>query len=98
MDSWIVSHRLEGSITRSYAPASTLGARIFSASSEGISDSSASQSQPPAPVRYSQPRPTGGARVRMESKSPVDSSTATAVSWGCSRTRCWVVVVPAESA
>ena len=52
-----------------------------------------SQSQP-VPVRYSQPRPTGGARVRIESNSPLDSSTATAVSCGCSRTRCWVVTVP----
>ena len=53
--------------------------------------SSASQSQPP-PVRYSQPRPTGGARVRIESKTPVVRVDAPcASSSGCSRTRCWVV-------
>lgn len=97
MDSWIVSHRLDGSTTRSYRPASTLGARIFSASSSGIRASSSSQSQP-VPVRYSQPRPTGGAMVRMESNSPLDSSTDTAFNCGCSRTRCWVVTVPAVSA
>ncbi|CAM5629819.1 hypothetical protein STENM223S_03819 [Streptomyces tendae] len=59
--------------------------------------SSSSQSQP-VPVRYSQPRPTGGASVRMESNSPLESSTDTAVSAGCSRTRCCVVTVPAVSA
>lgn len=93
----MVSHRLEGSTTRSYGPGSTLGARIFSASSSGMRASSSPQSQP-VPVRYSQPRPTGGAMVRMESNSPVDSSTDKAVSCGCSRTRCWVVTVPAVSA
>ena len=46
----------------------------FSASSSGSRASSASQSQFPAdagPVRYSQPRPTGGASVRIVSKPVV---------------------------
>ena len=43
-------------------------------------------------------RAAGGASVRMESNSPLDSSTDTAVSDGCSRTRCCVVTVPAVSA
>ena len=29
MDSWMVSHRLVGSITRSVGPATTLGALVF---------------------------------------------------------------------
>src|SRR6266540_5169538 len=62
IDSWMVSHRLVGSITRSYRPLCTEGAFIFSASHSGTRDSSVSQSQVP-PVRYSQPRPTGGAQV-----------------------------------
>lgn len=36
--------------------------------------------------------------VRMESNSPVVAFTATAVSCGWIRTRCWVVAVPAVSA
>ena len=48
------------------------------------------------PVRYSQPRPTGGASVRIVAKPC--SPTLTAVSWGWIRTRSWVVVVPARLA
>lgn len=36
--------------------------------------------------------------VRIESNSPVEALTATAVSWGWIRTRCWVVEVPEVSA
>jgi hypothetical protein len=98
----MVSHRLVGSITRSWAPATTLGALVFSASSSGTSASSASQSQStgPGPLlrRYSQPRPTGGASVRMVSKPPPARPTAVAANEGAIRTRCWVVRVPARSA
>ena len=69
----MVSHRLDGWMTRSYSPASTDGAASFSASSPGSSASSASQSCTSA-VRYSQPRPTGGAMVRIESNRPLASS------------------------
>ena len=48
------------------------------------------------PVRYSHPRPTGGASVRIVAKPW--SPTLTAVSWGWVRTRSWVVVVPARLA
>ena len=50
------------------------------------------------PVRYSQPLPTGGARVRMLSNWPVARSTVSAVNSGWMRTRCWRVRVPAVSA
>ena len=53
-------------------PASTLGAASFSRSSSGSWARSASKSKVP-PARYSQPRPTGGAMVRIESKAPVDA-------------------------
>ena len=56
-------------------PASTVGAFSFSASSSGTSASSASQSQC-APVRYSHPRPTGGAMEAIESKIPVSGVLA----------------------
>src|SRR3982751_3695214 len=59
MDPWIVSHRFDGSTTRSWRPAWTDGAFVFSRSSSGISASSPRQS-PPVPVMYSQPRATGG--------------------------------------
>ena len=78
-------------------PASTVGALSFSASSSGTSASSASQSQC-APVRYSHPRPTGGAMEAIESKMPVSASSPVASKPGCSRTRCWVVRVPLRSA
>ncbi len=74
-----------------------VGAASFSASSSGMLASSASQSQP-VPRRYSQPRPTGGATVRIVSKPPDVGSTATAVTAGWTRTRSWVVRVPAVSA
>ena len=80
-------------------PDSTDGAASFSASSSGSWASSASQSQLPSdagPVRHSHPRPTGGAIVRIVSK-PV-SESASASSWACRRTRCWVARVPFRSA
>ena len=85
-------------------PASTDGAARFSASSSGRSFNSVSQSQfpsaPPAPasppVNHSQPRPTGGATVRMVSNPESDSASAS--SWHCRRTRCWVARVPFRSA
>ena len=95
----MVSHRFDGSTTRSYVPASTEGARQLLGQELGQPASSASQSQSPAdvgPVRNSQPRPTGGASVRMVSK-PL-SERASASSWACSRTRCWVARVPLRSA
>ena len=59
-------------MTRSYVPGSTDGARSRSSSRSGSSASSVSQSQPPwlTPSTYSQPRPTGGATVRIVSKAP----------------------------
>ncbi len=57
--------------------------------------SSESQSQP-GPVRYSYPRPAGGASVRIVSTS--SSLRPTALSTGWTRTRCCVVTVPAASA
>ena len=62
MDSWIVSHRFDGSTTRSYVPASTEGARSFSARSSGSSSSSASQCQPPADGRSGQELPAAADR------------------------------------
>jgi hypothetical protein len=97
IDSWIVSHRFVGSTTRSYTPGSTDGAATFSASSAGSRASSPSQSQP-VPSRYSQPRPTGGAVVRIDSNAPVSRSTATAVTVASTRTRRWVSADPARSA
>ena len=75
----------------------TDGALIFSARYSGMRVISSSQSQR-SPVRYSQPRPTGGAMLSIVSKEPAAGSTAVAVSVGSSRIRCWVVVVPAVSA
>ena len=78
-------------------PASTLGALSFSASSSGTSAISASQSQEPGPlVRYSHPRPAGGAMLAIESK--VSAPAPIASKPGCTRTRCWVVRVPVRSA
>ena len=96
-DSWMVSHRLDGSITRSYRPGSTDGATAFSASHPGNRASSPSQSQP-VPVRYSKPRAAGGASELMVSNPPPSRSTVVAVSDGAVRTRCWSVEVPARSA
>src|SRR4051794_41875804 len=84
----MVRNRLDGSTTRSSRPASTVGALVFSLSSSGISASSPRQSQP-VPVRYSQPRPTGGASVRMLSNEPGAPSTASAVNSGWMRTPRW---------
>ncbi len=84
-------------MTRSYVPGSTDGAATRSARCPGSAASSAAQSQP-SPVRYSQPRPTGGASERMLSNDPVARSTPTAVTTGSRRTRCWTVRVPARSA
>src|ERR687894_1750448 len=94
----MVNHRLVGSITRSYRPGGTLGALTFSVSHSGSCASSSSQFQKVLPARYSHPRAVGGAQVRMLSNDPAARSTAIAVTWGCIRTRCWVVLVPAESA
>ena len=94
----MVSHRLDGSITRSVGPAVTLGAFTFSASSAGSSASSALQFQTLSSATASQPRAVGGANVRMVSKDPAAGSTLTASSDGCTRTRCWVVEVPKVSA
>ena len=98
MDSWMVSHRLVGSITRSMGPAVTLGALTFSASSVGSSANSVVQSQTSSPATASQPRAVGGASVRIVSKAPAAASTATASSVGCTRTRCWVIDEPNASA
>ncbi|SKU64657.1 Uncharacterised protein [Mycobacteroides abscessus subsp. abscessus] len=94
----MVSHRLVGSITRSVGPATTLGAFTFSVSSSGISRSSALQSHTPSPPTASQPRPMGGASVRMVSNDPVAASTAMASSCDITRTRCWVIDEPKVSA
>ena len=72
------------------------GAFVFSASVSAITGISASKSQPP--VTYSHPRPAGGASDFIVSNPPESAFTAIACSSGCSRTRCWVVVVPAVSA
>src|SRR3712207_9039288 len=69
MDSWMVSHGLDGSITRSYRPGSTDGAFVFSCNSSGSCASSPRQSQP-SPATHSQPRPTGGASGRLHSNRP----------------------------
>jgi hypothetical protein len=98
MDSWMVSHRFVGSITRSVGPATTLGDLVFSASNTGSSASSPDQSQTSSATRASQPRPIGGARVRIDSNEPAAGSTATASSAGMVRTRCWVMVEPKVSA
>ena len=58
---------------------------------------SSSKSHPPS-VRYSKPRPTGGASEAIVSNAPDAESTVTASSVGISRIRCWVVMVPAVSA
>ena len=76
MDSWIVSHRLDGSIDQVVAAGlDRRRRRAARRSSSGSSASSPSQSQPAAAVgraaRYSQPRPTGGASVRIVSKPPL---------------------------
>ena len=47
-------------------------------------------------VRYSQPRPTGGAMLAIESKVSAPAPIASKLGW--IRIRCWVVVVPARSA
>ena len=78
----MVSHRFDGSITRSVGLGVTLGALIFSASNDGSSASSADQSQTSSPATASQPRPVGGASVRIVSKDPAAESTATASSVG----------------
>ena len=94
----MVSHRFVGSITRSVGPAVTLGDLVFSASRAGSSASSPDQSHTWSSVRVSQPRPVGGARVRMDSKLPAAASTATASRTGIVRTRCWVTDEPKVSA
>ena len=90
----MVSHRLVGSITRSVGPAATLGALIFSASSDGSSASSSVQFHTSSPASASQPRPIGGASVRIESNLPAAASTVTASNVGCTRTRCCVIDEP----
>ena len=94
----MVSHRLVGSITRSVGPAVTLGALTFSASNTGSCASSLVQSHTSSPASASQPRPIGGASVRIESKLPAAGSTVTASSVGITRTRCWVIDEPKVSA
>src|ERR1700739_299321 len=98
MDSWIVNHRFDGSITKSVAPGVTLGGLTISGSSDGSSDSSSAQFQIPSSTTASQPRAVGGASVRIESKLPAAASTATASSVGNTRTRCWVIDDPYTSA
>ena len=85
-------------MTRSVGLGVTLGALTFSASSVGSSASSPDQSHTSSPSTASQPRPVGGASVRMVSKDPAAASTATASSVGCTRTRCWVIDEPRVSA
>ena len=85
-------------MTRSVGPAVTLGALIFSASSDGSSASSVDQSHTSSPATASQPRAVGGASVRMVSNVPAAASTVTASSVGCTRTRCWVIDEPNVSA
>ena len=97
MDSWMVSHRLVGSITRSVGPGVTLGALTFSASCDGSCASSSVQFQTSSPATTSQPRPIGGASVRIDS-NPQPASTVTASSTGINRTRCWVIDEPKVSA
>jgi hypothetical protein len=98
MDSWMVSQRFVGSITRSVDPAATLGALTFSASSGGNSASSVVQSHTSSPATTSQPRAVGGTRVRMVSNVPAALSTVTASRVGSTRTRCWVIDDPNVSA
>ena len=81
----MVSHKLVGSITQSYRPASTEGAAFFSANQSGNCANSDAKSQP-VPCKYSQPRPTGGAVVDIDSNPA--SSTAMASTSGLTRTRC----------
>ncbi|CKQ31995.1 Uncharacterised protein [Mycobacterium tuberculosis] len=87
-----------GSITRSVGPGITLGARTFSANSDGSCASSSVQFQISSPATTSQPRAVGGANVRIDSKLPAAESTATASRHGSSRTRCWVIDDPKVSA
>ena len=90
----MVSQRFDGSITRSVGPGVTVGAFIFSVSSDGISASSSDQFQMSSSTTASQPRAVGGASVRIESKLPAAASTATASSDGSTRTLCWVIDDP----
>src|SRR5947208_165152 len=98
IDSWIVSQRLDGSITKSAGPAVTDGALAFSASSGGSCANSSVQFHTSSPTTYSQPRAVGGASVRIDSNDPAAASTVIASSVGCTRTRCWVVDEPNVSA
>ena len=98
IDSWMVNHKLVGSITKSVGPATTLGDLVFSANSPGSSANSAVQPHTSSPATASQPRPVGGASVRIDSKVPAAASTATASSAGMVRTRCWVIDEPKLSA
>ena len=45
----------------------------------------------PVPVRYSQPRPAGGASEPWSRTPPASRSTAVAENDGAMRTRCWIV-------
>ena len=65
---WSATGSTGGSPGRRCRPA-TLGAASFSRSSSGSAARSASKSKVPS-VKYSQPRPTGGAIERIESKAP----------------------------
>ena len=80
------------------APGITLGALTFSASSDGSCASSSVQFHTSSPASASQPRPIGGASVRIESNLPAAASTVTASSDGSTRTRCWVIDDPKVSA
>ena len=99
MDSWMVSQRFVGSITRSVGPGVTLGALIFSASCDGNCASSSVQFQTSSPATPSQPRPIGGASVRIESNPPAAGVDRDRLQQrACIRTRCWVIDEPKVSA
>jgi len=67
IDSWIVSHRLVGSIT---SPSRRPRPSVLRSSRQSSGMAASSWPSPTRRARYSQPRPTGGARVRMVSKPP----------------------------
>ena len=80
-------------------PACTEGACSFSASSSGSWASSASQSQFPADAGSGQELPTPPDRRRQRAHGlEAVSESASASSWDCRRTRCWVARVPLRSA
>ena len=97
MDSWMVSQRLRRVDHQVVAAGLDASARRASRRAARAARRARRPSRSRVPVRYSQPRPTGG-RDRAHGVEDAGARVAAVAPRprGATRTRCWVVVVPGE--